>query len=137
MDAIGEVRRWLSKESRFIEGTEAFDLALVETLRAVGVPLARFTTGVPSLHPQVDSFSTLWEEGKGITFRTFSLAGDGIERLRNSPMFLVYNEGRTVRYRLEEGPKEGEPEILSEFRDAGLTDYVLVPYRSPMGPTRL
>ena len=42
-------------------------------LRAAGVDVARITTGVPILHPQIVSFSGLWEVGKGASERRLSL----------------------------------------------------------------
>ncbi len=138
--ATRAIRDWLLDESKHIAGTGAFEEAFVERLRAEGLPIVRFTTGVPSLHPQVDSFSTLWEAGKGLSFREFRLAGprvgvvpgadrDGTvqDALANSPLRLAYDEGRTVRCRLEGPPEEGEFGILPDLRAAGLTDYLVMP----------
>lgn len=142
-----EMRRWLLDDGRFIQGTGAFDEAFVVKLRALGLPIKRFTTGIPSLHPQVDSFSTLWEEGKGLTFREFKRAapeepaqgarrgetasreekGTAGGQLEGSPIEAVYESGRTVRHRLEDGPRGNEYSLLTEMRDEGHTDYLAVP----------
>lgn len=129
------MRRWLLEAGRFIDGTGNFDEAFVEQLRARGFPIRRFTTGVPSLHPQVDSFSTLWEEGKGVTFREFRRApadGSGPEdrpsgQLEGSPIEAVYNSGETVRVRLEDGPEPGEYPLMADMRGEGYTDYLAIP----------
>ncbi len=63
------IRNWLRTEGRFIANADEFYTAYVERLRDGGLPIVRFTTGVPSLHPQVDSFSTVWERDKGLTFQ--------------------------------------------------------------------
>lgn len=147
MASVKEMRRWLLDEARFLEGTGVFDEAFVAKLRALDFPIKRFTTGIPSLHPQVDSFSTLWEEGKGLSFREFKRSepdepdqgdrrgqamyqeqkGGPGRQLEGSPIQVVYNEGRTVRHRLEIGPEANEYSLLTEMRDAGYTDYLAIP----------
>lgn len=122
---LDDVRCWLTREARFIAGTGEIAQALVERLRAAGLPIDCFTTGVPSLHPQVDSFSTLWDEAEGLTFRTFRRSK--MAALENSPLFVVYNEGVTVRCRLEGPAPTDEAGIVAELRSDGITDYVAVP----------
>tara|TARA_A100001037_G_scaffold289519_1_gene301333 strand:+ start:1932 stop:2141 length:210 start_codon:yes stop_codon:yes gene_type:complete len=51
----------LMSEARLIDDTAELDQAMVDCLLEAGLPITRFTTGVPSLHPQVDGLSTLWE----------------------------------------------------------------------------
>ena len=136
MDAETELRRWLSEESRFIEGSAAFDQAFVDKLLSVGLPIARYTTGVPSLHPQVDSFSTVWEEGKGLRFRTYRRSPEQMESFRGSPIYIVYNESRVVRERLEGPAPPDEAPIVSELRDEGFTDYLALPIRFSDGSNK-
>jgi len=124
---IDAIRDWLRKHGRFIGSSAEFDTALVERLRGLGLPITRYTTGVPSLHPQVDSFSALWEEGKGLTFRQYRQTEDGEAVFRNSPLYIVYNEGRSVRCDLEAPPQEGEFTVLPDLRAAGFTDYIVIP----------
>jgi hypothetical protein len=136
------LRDWLLTERKRIRETGAFDEALVERLRAEGLPIVRFIMGVPSLHPQVDSFPTLRQAGKGLTFREYRLADPGertadprnaehlqtnFDALANSPLRIAYSEGRAVRCRLEGPPEEGEFGILADLRAAGLTDYLVMP----------
>ncbi|MCR9214087.1 MAG: adenylate/guanylate cyclase domain-containing protein [Proteobacteria bacterium] len=118
---------WFLSEARLIEDNEKLDQSIVDQLLAVGLPMSRFTTGVPSLHPQVDSFSTLWEEGKGLIFRKFKVENLGTADPSNNAMLSVYAKGETVRCELESPPKEGEYPLLAEFRADGYTDYIVVP----------
>ena len=46
---------------------EDFAMCLTEA----GVDVSRITTGVPVLHPQLYSYSGLWEQGKGVTERLY------------------------------------------------------------------
>ncbi|MGI9380926.1 MAG: adenylate/guanylate cyclase domain-containing protein, partial [Methyloligellaceae bacterium] len=45
---------------------------------------------------------------------------------RNSPIFVAYDTGRSQRFHLEEVDLEGEYELLGEFRQNGLTDYIVL-----------
>ena len=128
-ETINRLTVRLMSEARLIDDTAALDQSIVDRLRDAGLPITRFTTGVPSLHPQVDSFSTLWELGKGLTFRQFRVreARAQGQQPQNSPIFVAYQKGESVRCRLEETPQEDEYEILAELRSAGLTDYLVLP----------
>lgn len=117
----------LNGEIRLIEDTGALDLAVVDLLLDADVPLARLTTGVPSLHPNVDSFSTLWERGKGISFRQYRRTPDNVQVLQSSPIFTVYETGESVRCQLEQPPEDDNYEIQAELRAEGLTDYAAIP----------
>ncbi len=127
LDTIAGITRWLISEARLIGETLQLDQAMVDRLRDAGLPIRRFTTGVPSLHPQVDSFSTLWEKGKGLSFRQYRLSDISSQTLSSSPIFIAYEEGRSVRCRLEGTPDPGEYELLGDLRDQGLTDYLVLP----------
>ncbi len=123
---IRELTRWLLTEARLKAGSQNIDQAIVDRLIEAGLPLARYTTGVPSLHPQVDSFSVLWERGKGITQRQFRQSTEDTSQLQKSPIIIAYQDGESRRYRLEDPPEENEYELLGDFRRAGLTDYFVL-----------
>ena len=125
-NTISELTAWLNSEARLIGDTEALDLAIVERLHEAGLPITRYSTGVPSLHPQVDSFSTLWEQGKGLTFRQFRVDPDNRRELSASPIFIAYDTGRTTRCRLDGTPEDGEYEVVGDLRRQGLTDYLVI-----------
>jgi len=125
--AIETIRDWLRTDGRFIGDAAAFQTAVVERLRGLGLPIVRFTTGVPSLHPQVDSFTTLWELGKGFTFRQYRITDENAAMLENSPLIIAYREGRRTRCDLEAPPRPGEFTVLPDLRAAGLSDYIVVP----------
>ena len=127
-EIIADITQWLVARARLIDDTEALDLAIIERLREAGLPIARYTTGGQALHPQVDGFSAVWEEGKGIQFREHRHRSDEVEmgKLRHSPIFQVFEHGRGSRYRLTDPPQENEYTILTELRDSGFTDYVVL-----------
>lgn len=123
---IAEVAHWLTSRARLIDDTEKLDEGIIDRLREAGLPIVRYSVAVPSLHPQVDGFSTLWEQDKGFQFREHVRDEEGIARLMDSPIYQAFFEGRGSRYRLTEPPKENEFTILAELRDGGMTDYVVL-----------
>ena len=63
------VIRWLMTEGRHITDAKSFLESFAACLRDAGVDVSRITTGVPVLHPQLFSVSSLWERDKGVTER--------------------------------------------------------------------
>src|SRR5438876_6439978 len=99
--------------------------AFAERLRAAGVDVARMTTGVPILHPQIFSFSGLWELDKGTTERLYRLSAASTPTMSSSPIWIAYEGGGPVRCDLSAPPRDGEFAILDDLRREGLTDYVV------------
>jgi adenylate cyclase len=99
--------------------------AFAHELRAAGVDVSRVTTGVPILHPQIFSFSGLWQLGKGVTERLYRSEPDVAATLSSSPIGIAYQGGGPVRCDLSAPPREGEFAILGELRREGVTDYIV------------
>lgn len=117
------VVRWLMTDARRLTEPNAFLQAFGEQLLAEGVDVARITTGVPFLHPQIVSFSGLWQAGKGVTERLYRYADNPMTALSTSPILIAY-KGGSVRCRLTDPAQPDEFPILAELRVEGLTDYV-------------
>lgn len=99
--------------------------AFAQELLAAGVDVARITTGVPILHPQIFSFSGLWELGQGTTERLYRSGPNTTATMANSPIRIAYEGGGPVRCDLMAPPREGEFAILADLRRDGLTDYIV------------
>jgi adenylate cyclase len=118
------VINWLLTDARRIAEPKAFLAALAEQLLLHGIEVSRLTTGVPILHPQVHSYSALWELGKGVSERFFRLTAESLPVLENSPVKTVYSGGGSVRCDPTAPPREGEYGILADLRRDDVTDYV-------------
>jgi len=119
------VIRWLMTEARRRTDPNDFLETFAQQLLAAGVGVARITTGVPILHPQIFSFSGLWEAGKGATERLFRSGLNTTMTLTNSPIGIAYQGGGPVRCDLTAPPRAGEFAILADLRRDGLTDYIV------------
>jgi adenylate cyclase len=115
---------WLLTDARRITEPKAFLSTLADQLIAHGIEVARLTTGVPILHPQVHSYSARWEAGKAVSERFFRLTAETLPILENSPVKTVYSGNGSVRCDPTAPPREGEFGILADLRREGMTDYV-------------
>jgi adenylate cyclase len=117
---------WLMAGARkFTEPSEFLD-AFSRRLLDAGVAVTRVTTGVPLLHPQIASFSGLWQSGKGVSERRYRAISSTMDALRNSPIVIAYRGEGPVRCRMTGPPNDQEYPIVKELRAEGLTDYVVL-----------
>lgn len=125
---IDRVIRWLLGPARTIAGpTELLD-ALSERLCAAGLPLARSTFHVSTLHPQFTSIFSKWDRNAARTEE--GLIAHGVrnhDAYLLSPLRLVFEKGETVRRRLDVAGVPLEFPVLAELKAGGLTDYVATP----------
>ena len=105
------VIRWLMVEGRKIVSSNDFLEAFASCLRRAGIGVTRITTGVPILHPQIFSFSGLWQLGKGTSERLYRADNSQFSStpapLENSPIKIAYG-GQPVRCRLTMPADEAE-----------------------------
>jgi adenylate cyclase len=99
--------------------------AFAGQLRAAGIDVARITTGVPILHPQIFSFSLLWELNKETTERLFRSDAATPAIIANSPIGIAYAGGGPTRCDLTAPARDGEFPILEDLRRDRLTEYVV------------
>jgi adenylate cyclase len=129
VDVLSEgssVIRWLMTEGRHITDAKSFLECFAACLSDAGVDVSRITTGVPVLHPQLFSVSSLWERDKGVTERRYRVDPSQDAILANSPIRSAY-DGNPFRSRLTTAAEQPEFPILTELRSAGVTDYVVLP----------
>jgi adenylate cyclase len=128
---------WLLSDARRIAEPKAFLAALAEQLLNHGIEVARLTTGVPILHPQVDSYGARWELDKDVTERFYRITAESLPVLENSPVKTVYAGGGSVRCDPTAPPRNGEFGILADLRRDGMTDYVALSIPFSDGTTKL
>lgn len=123
---VADLVRWLVDEARFVPDTGEMLRLLSERLVAFGVPLARATTHIRTLHPEFRGITRLWRRGamtEKITPR------HGVEvtlAYRGSPLQYV-SERREWLERRTDDPAAADVPMLAELRDEGITHYVMAP----------
>ena len=120
------VIRWLMSDARKITEPAEFLDAFAQRLLQAGVAVTRVTTGVPLLHPQIASFSGLWQLGKGVSERRYRAISSTMDALLNSPIVIAYRGDGPVRCLMTGPPNDQEFPIVKELRAEGLTDYVVL-----------
>ncbi len=98
---------------------------LCQSLQDSGMKLWRASLGIQTLHPEAGGMQIIWRDGV--------LEGNTTERAQafertnyqNSPMRVVSESDQPFRQKLTEDTL-GMP-VLTELRDQGVTDYVMVP----------
>jgi adenylate cyclase len=125
-DPRAPVLDWIHTQGRFIEDAVAFVEGLAAALLDAGVPVGRITTGVPILHPQIDTSSVVWTPD-GTEERSWTMKPEFYKQRRNSPLHAAYFEGRETRVPITPEPVDGEFGIVPDLREAGMTDYVVLP----------
>lgn len=117
---------WLLRDGRRITDSTSFLNAFAEQMLANGIEVARVATGVPILHPQVFSFSGIWEAGKGASERRNLADASTFSRLQRSPIKTVYEGHGPVRCDLTAPATVGEYGIYADLRRDGFTDYFAI-----------
>jgi len=101
---------------------------LCEQLRAVDIPVDRFTIHLRQLHPLFLAQGYVWESETGEAREVRREHGvQFTEEYLKSPVRIAFEEGRTVRYPLEDQEADLPFGMLHGLRDRGFTEYVMVP----------
>lgn len=121
------VHDWLLRTAWRVSNMEDVLDGFCARLLAAGLPLIRFAAAVGTLHPQFQGYYYVWRRGDGIEEFTGEHGVQSTDRFLNSPFRPVYEDGASVRHRLEGKPAKLRYPILEEMRDEGATDYVALP----------
>ena len=132
MHAIGPdgeasaIAEWLAREGRFAADMGAMLQALSERLLAGGVPLARSTTHIRTLHPEFRGVTRVWWRGGGVEEDTPRHGVENTPSFLGSPLEHVIRSRDWLIRRLD-AAAEAEVPMLAELRARGLTHYAMAP----------
>ncbi len=101
--------------------------ALALRLTSAGVAVDRITTGVPILHPQLDTSSVVWTEGSPTAERSWIMAPEHYVMRQNSPLHSAYFHGESSRAVIGAERVPGEFGVVDDLRKAGFADYMVLP----------
>ena len=97
-----------------------------ERLVEAGLPLWRVGVFLRTLHPDIFGRNFVWKSGEGVATSTVDFNIQSSEGFLQSPLAIVFHEGKEVRARTD-GPESARFPFLAELRDEGVTDYLAVP----------
>jgi adenylate cyclase len=104
-------------------------LLMVETcewLVRAGLPLWRVGVFVRTLHPDIFGRNFIWRPGAEVVVGSVDFDIQNSPEFRNSPLAIVFGEGREVRHRLDDPEGKRFP-FFDDMRSEGVTDYIALP----------
>ena len=117
---------WLLAQGDEISAEQLVD-GLAQCIIANGLPLARLSTSLLTLHPEVYVRNLVWTRAGGCVSKyrhhDYKLGDD----YTNSPVATIHKGASAVRGRLECPPSEMSYPILVDLAKEGATDYLALP----------
>lgn len=96
--------------------------------KACGLPLARLSVIVRTLHPQIAVFGYTWNGDTGTTDEfTADHQSQSRESYQRSPVRQIFEGSPGIRRRLLDPDCPRDFPILEELEEDGITDYVMLP----------
>jgi class 3 adenylate cyclase/uncharacterized protein (DUF427 family) len=121
---------WLLRDAWRIAATDELVGGFCRCLVHNGVPIARMTVIVPTLHPQVFASVFIWRADGG-EVKTILEPHDILHqpKFADSPFAPIIRGAGGIRRRLEGNDVKLDFPVLRELHAEGATDYVAMPFR--------
>ena len=94
---------------------------------AAAVSIERAAALVRTPHPTLMGLTFIWTRSSGVVVDTAPEEARTHSRFLTSPIYRVFEEGITIRRRLQDGEGTDEYPFLGEFQNRGATDYLAYP----------
>ena len=117
---------WLIDGARSSVGSPQMVADLCEGLVSAGLPLWRVGIFVRTLHPDILGRNFIWRPGAEVVSGTADFAFLDSPEFKNSPLAIVFGEGREVRCRVDD-PDSSRFPFVDDMRSEGVTDYIALP----------
>jgi adenylate cyclase len=119
---------WLIDGARSATDPPLMIAQMCERLVQAGLPLWRVGLFVRTLHPDIYGRNFLWRPGAEVVVGTADFGVEDSPEFRNSPLAIVFREGREVRLRVDD-PESRRFPFLDDMRAEDITDYIALPLR--------
>jgi adenylate cyclase len=128
MNAIDlhKITDWLIDGARSAASPNQMMAETCERLVEAGLPLWRVGVFVRTLHPDILARNFIWRRGAEVVAGTAGFDLRNSPDFINSPLAIVFREGREVRCRLDD-PASSRFPFLDDMRAEGVTDYIALP----------
>jgi adenylate cyclase len=128
MDAteLQKLRNWLIDGAPSATGPAEMMAQACERLVQAGLPLWRVGVFIRTLHPEIFGRNFIWKPGAEVEMGTVDFNVLDSPQYAQSPLRIVFQEGREVRGRID-GPDSKRFPFLDDMRAEGVTDYIAIP----------
>jgi len=117
---------WMIDGARSAPGpTELMTQACERSVKA-GLPLWRVAVYVWTLNPDMFGIAFFWRPGAEVTVATADFDPMSTPEFRRSPLAILQETGRELRYRLDD-PETRRFPFFDDMRAEGVTDYIALP----------
>ena len=123
---LRKIADWLIDGARSVVSPPLMVAEICERLVKAGLPLWRVGIFVRTLHPDILGVNFIWKPGAEVVFGTADYDMAVSPEFRNSPLAIVFGEGREVRHRIDD-PESRRFPFLDDMRAEGVTDYIALP----------
>jgi adenylate cyclase len=123
---------WLIDGARSAPNPPQMMAETCERLVAAGLPLWRVGVFVRTLHPDIVGRNFIWRPGAEVAVGSANYEMLDSPEFRNSPLAIVFGEGREVRS-LIDGPDSKRFPLFDDLRSEGVTDYIALPLMNTDG----
>ena len=117
---------WLVDGARSAPNPQQMMAETCERLVAAGLPFWRVGVFVRTLHPDIIGVNFIWRPGAEVVVGTANYDMLDSPEYRNSPLAIVFGEGREVRHRIDDPEAKRFP-FLDDMRAEDVTDYIALP----------
>ena len=122
-----DVAAWLASEARSLESPAPLLDGLCQRLRAQGVPLARASIVLFTLHPLLHGRSFRWRAGQRVSTDVHPHGLQHLPGFALSPFKALLDGAPGFHRRLDAPPAPDDFPLYAELRADGLTDYLALP----------
>ena len=123
---LQKITDWLIDGARSAVSPPRMMAETCERLVEAGLPLWRVGVFVRTLHPDILARNFIWRPGAEVAAGTADFDLPNSPGFINSPLAIVFREGREVRCRLDDPASHRFP-FLDEMRAEGVSDYIALP----------
>jgi adenylate cyclase len=123
---LKKISDWLIDGARSVVNSPSMVAEFCERLVRAGLPLWRVGIFVRTLHPDILGANFIWKPGAEVTVGTADFDLLDSPEFKNSPLAIVFGEGREVRHRIDDPESKRFP-FLDDMRVEGVTDYIALP----------
>jgi adenylate cyclase len=124
--ALRKLTDWLIDGARSAPDPVQMMTQTCERLVAAGLPLWRVGVFVRTLHPDILGRNFIWRPGTEVVVGTADFDILDSPEFINSPLAIVFREGREVRCLIDDPASQHFP-IVADMRSEGVTDYIALP----------
>ena len=128
MAKIDDIEDWLIGQALGSPDMAKMFAEMCEKLRKCEVPVDRAMMAWSTLHPLIEAEVVVWESGSELQHELISHTDEETDDWLNSPVRAVLvNQEPRFRRRLTKSNAPEEFPLLTRLRNAGYTDYLVLP----------